>query len=226
MIGRAYVLGGGASRRMGVDKARVAFPGSDPMAGHLAATIRASGLPVWIVRGADDGLPFYGPDEIDTPTLIDGGGERHPLLGVAAALSHAREGLALICPCDTPFLTVATIDRLVGYGAPCVAEDGARRHPLLSVLPAAWAADARALAAAGAPVHRLVDALPGVRVPEADVRNVNAGVVDRVARLVSRVPAGEDRARIVTGEERRLRARGAIRPAGTAPPPTSPAASG
>lgn len=172
MVTRGYVLAGGASTRMGRDKGRLPFPGAAPMAAHVARVLRLAGLEPTIVRASHDG-PFVDEDGVVVRVITDGGGDRHPLIGVAAALEDAGSGLVLIVPCDLPWLDSITVRGLFAVPDPCVAYDGEREHPLFAVLDAEEAARCRAMAAAGAPVRALVAGLPRVRVRPQAVRNAN-----------------------------------------------------
>jgi molybdopterin-guanine dinucleotide biosynthesis protein A len=173
MVTRGYVLAGGLSTRMGLDKGRLPFPGTAPMAAHVARQLRLAGLSPTIVRAEDDG-PFIDEDGLAVRVITDGGGARHPLIGVAAALEDLGEGLALIVPCDLPWLDEAAIHAMIAPGTECVANDGARDHRLVVVLNATCAATCRALADADGPVRALVDGLPRVRLHANAMRNANA----------------------------------------------------
>lgn len=172
MVTRGYVLAGGASTRMGRDKGRLPFPGAAPMAAHVARVLRLAGLEPTIVRASHDG-PFVDEDGVTVRVITDGGGERHPLVGVAAALEDAAAGLVLIVPCDLPWLDGGAVAALCAADAEVVAWDGEREHPLLAVLDAARARPCRALAAANRPVRELTTGLPRVLLEARVVRNAN-----------------------------------------------------
>ena len=115
---RGYVLAGGASSRMGRDKARIPWRGL-PMAAHVASVLAEAGVEVSLVRRgpADgeegwttrDGAPLRVVREAER-------GERHPLLGVLTALEDAVSDV-LIVPCDVPRLRPLHVVRLVEAGA-------------------------------------------------------------------------------------------------------------
>ena len=202
---------------MGSDKARVPFPHRAPMAASVAEVLSAVCERVRIVRGVDDGLPFVDRHGRAYEVVFDGGGERHPLRGVAAALSIADGPLALICACDLAWITA---DDLRGFTSPAVADDGERIHPLLAAIPTDRAALAAHLVAEGAAARDLVADLPRRAMPADRLRGFEQW--DPALPLPSRALAdglpwlvGSDAARVVAGERLRLRARGAIEPGDT-----------
>lgn len=212
-----FVLGGGASRRMGADKARIPFPGRFPMAAHVAAALRAAGARPFVVRGEDDGLPFVGPDGQLVPIVLDGGGDRHPLRGVVAAMRHALGERLVIAPCDLPWVDASVFEGLIAAAGDgeIVATDGERVQPLLAILRIDRAAAAEAIIARSGPARDLVVGVPTLRLSAHTLANVNtadlAGV-DPVDALLSGLPwlDEEARTRVADGDLARLRARGAI----------------
>ncbi|MFT4627897.1 MAG: molybdopterin-guanine dinucleotide biosynthesis protein A [Myxococcota bacterium] len=209
MVIDGFVLAGGHGSRMGLDKARLAWRGQ-PMAVRVADTLRARCGRVALVRRGDDGLPWPGEEVVQEPAHA----ARHPLYGVAAALASARTDLVLVVPCDLPWLTPGALDALLP--GPAVAACAGRVHPLVAVLPRAWAADALALARAGAPARRLADRLVPVELPASDLRNVNRPEdrpgVGPVRGLVDGLPwlGAAARLRVAKGEQRRLAAHGML----------------
>jgi molybdopterin-guanine dinucleotide biosynthesis protein A len=105
------VLTGGASRRMGRDKALLA--GGDPptpLALRVARALRDGGCPdVTCVGGDEGGLEALGLDAIadDHPGL-------GPLGGVLTGLRHARLELVVVLACDLPWIDGATVRGLIG----------------------------------------------------------------------------------------------------------------
>ena len=99
-------------------------------------------------------------------------GLRHPLFGLGVALQHATSPLALIAPCDVPFLTAAAVQALVDEG-PSVAWDGDRIHPLLGVFPATWSERAFDFAARGRSAREFVDGMRRTSIDSDALRNVN-----------------------------------------------------
>jgi molybdopterin-guanine dinucleotide biosynthesis protein A len=213
-----FVLAGGRSRRMGADKARVAWNGQ-PLALVVADHLRSVCTRVALVRrGAPDGLPWPGPDGRDVEVVSEPeDGVPHPLWGVAAALAAARTPLVLLAPCDVPWLTRSSLERLV-EAAPSVAVAGGRLHPLVAVVGASSAERAHAFAREGRSARDFAAELTPVEIPTEELRNVNdPTAVPRpgpVERLLARVPwtTPAERARLVAGEIARLAAHGMVDP--------------
>lgn len=177
------VLAGGRSRRFGRDKAVEPVDGV-AMAARVAAALRAAGaVDVVAVGGDGDRLGALGltvwPD--DAP------GEG-PLGGIVTALARAGaagHAVAVVVPCDLPWLDAPTVAAVVaGLAAPsatpaavAMGVTGRGREPLVAawrvapagpVLAAAFGAGERA-------VHRALGPLAVAEVPVAAtaVRNVN-----------------------------------------------------
>lgn len=209
-----YVLAGGAGRRMGLDKARAPWQGL-PLAAWVAEQIDPAVAGVTLVRrGRPDGLPWCDRVGRALPVVYEpDDGPRHPLAGVVCALTQTASDHVLIAPCDTVGLTPEVARRLVAAG-PCVASDGERVHPLLAVLPRERLDLARQLLAAQAPCRALVEGLPQVRLDAHTLVNANraAQIDDPLRALAARLPAGQATERLLTGERRRLAARGILAP--------------
>lgn len=204
-----FVLAGGAGSRMGVDKARLAWGGA-PMAAVVARIVAQRCRRVALVRRGVDALPWPGLELVVEPDRPD----RHPLWGVAAALQASTTALAMIVPCDLPWLTLEAVDALLP--GPAVAAVDGRRHPLVAVLPRTAASRALALAAVGGSATRFTADVPAVELPPDALRNVNRPA-DRptsgpVATLLDGLPwlTAAARARIEAGERGRLAARGMV----------------
>ncbi len=97
-----------------------------PMALGVAAVFQAAGLSVSLVV-RDEKLRDLG-----LPLIVEPPSEGHyPLRGVLAGLGTLEQcESALFCPCDLPYLTPESVQRLVEAPAPAVAFDGERPHPL------------------------------------------------------------------------------------------------
>ncbi|MCA9489541.1 MAG: molybdenum cofactor guanylyltransferase [Myxococcales bacterium] len=211
-----FVLAGGASTRMGVDKARA--PWRDrPLAVAVAEGLRAVCGRVALVRRGDDGLPWAWMDGAPLEVLLEPEApDRHPLWGVAHALRSASTPLVAVVPCDLPGLDAETWERLVAE-APAVASDGERIHPLVAVIPRSWADRAASLAADGAGARALVSACTEVVVPRGALvdrnrpEDLGRGPIARLRSRLPRLPATVV-ARILDGERERLRARGILDP--------------
>ena len=173
MVG--VVLCGGASRRMGQDKALVPWAGV-PMARRVADTLAAAGCrPVVAVGGNGARLAAVGLDVVADRWPGEG-----PLGAVLTALEYAAGRPVVVVACDMPVLgarTVAAVAAGLAPGVDVAVAGAARREPLL----AAWAPSAspRLTAAFESGVRALHVALETLSVVEVsvssqDVRNVNA----------------------------------------------------
>ena len=172
------VLAGGASRRMGSDKALVDAPGGRPLVVVGVEALRAAGALEVVVVGGDGpalqglGLPWV-------PDRFPGEG---PLGGIVTALHATRADLVVVMACDMPGVgpevpaaLVRALAAAPGAGV-AVAVVGDREQPLtacwrrsvaLEVLTSAYDAGERAprfvLAALnpvrvdGLPLEQLVD---------------------------------------------------------------------
>lgn len=172
------VLCGGASRRMGTDKALVEVAGV-AMAARVAAALEAGGCaPVVLVGGDGALLARFG-----RPTVPDRFPGEGPAGGVLTAIGAAGESSAIVVvvSCDLPLLDAATVALLRdafddddGLAAAVAVTDRwqlsltAWRVTAADELAAAWDQGARSL-------HALVAAVrhAEVPVPSAAVRNVN-----------------------------------------------------
>ncbi|MEM6790705.1 MAG: NTP transferase domain-containing protein [Myxococcota bacterium] len=134
----AVVLCGGASRRMGRDKAWIPFGGASLLqrvSGRLAAM--PSVAAVFVVAAANQDLPPLPPGvEVRRDPERDGG----PLLGLATGLraAAATADQAFVTTTDAPFIHASFVRRLAvlatGTAATLVCdEDGERLHPLTAV---------------------------------------------------------------------------------------------
>jgi molybdopterin-guanine dinucleotide biosynthesis protein A len=118
----AYILAGGASSRMGRDKALIGFGGM-PLVLHIAALAEPfTGLPT-----------IVGPPEryakLNLRVVADDAPGLGPLGGIATALRDTRAEWNLILGCDLPFLTSEwlkyLIDRALRSAADAVLPHGA-----------------------------------------------------------------------------------------------------
>lgn len=142
----AAILAGGASRRMGVDKAALPFGGARAVDAAVALAAAVGAEVTVVAGGADYGLP-----RVLDPTPFGG-----PVGGVLAAAARLVElgcGRMLVLAVDTPLATAADVAPLL---AACPAAYEGLPLPFVTALadlptaPADW------------PLHRLLDAW-GVR---------------------------------------------------------------
>lgn len=99
------ILAGGASKRMGRDKAMVEIDGQ-PMVLHVAAALRRV-TPHVVVVGRNVTVAGLATVPDTTP------GRRGPVAGLEAALLHATGASVLLVGTDQPFVRAATLARLM-----------------------------------------------------------------------------------------------------------------
>ena len=213
-----FVLAGGQSTRMGVDKARIPFPLDEPMAIATARILARVCERVFLVRrGPPDGLPWR-LDGLDLEVIRDAGDdeqEAHPLHGVVAGLEAARSRRAMFVPCDVPQLTEDDL-RSLDIGGPCVASDGQRRHPLVAVYPREWRSRAATFASEGRSVREFAADAESVVMSADHLANFNrwqdTGRKGPVRALLDRLAGLGDPEQIAAGELGRLANEGVIDP--------------
>jgi molybdenum cofactor guanylyltransferase len=173
----AAVLAGGASRRMGRDKATMAVGGA-PLAGRVLAA--AAGVADPVVLVAPEGHPAR--------RLAAAGGQRGvglvtdpgegPLAALAAALAALRARHVLVLAGDHPGLRAELLAHLVGLregGEAVACRRGGRLEPLVAVYerrPALAAARAR-LGSGDRSVGGLLGALRTLVVEEDEWRSLD-----------------------------------------------------
>jgi molybdopterin-guanine dinucleotide biosynthesis protein A len=107
----AVILAGGASRRMGRDKATTLYEGK-PLVEHVVAAVRTRCNPVIVVAAPGQPLP-----ELDADIVRDELPGVGPLLATGRGLRAAAEAgrdRAFVCGVDMPLLTADLIDTLAG----------------------------------------------------------------------------------------------------------------
>lgn len=109
----AILLAGGASSRMGSNKALLPYRGQ-PLWRHLHAVLAASGVRQVLVSGD---LPGLQEGEECTPDVVPGLG---PLAGIASVIGAQGDALSkdflLVVPVDLPLLTPETLRWLCVHG--------------------------------------------------------------------------------------------------------------
>lgn len=146
----AIILAGGASRRMGRDKATLQFDGTT-LVERTVNTLKARCAPVFVVAAPGQALP-----PLDAEVLRDEIRGVGPLLatgrGLRAAAEAGRE-LAFVAAVDMPLLTTDIIDELVGpavrLGADGVLPWDGRDHYLAGIYRTSLAGVVDELIAAG-----------------------------------------------------------------------------
>ena len=119
-----FVLCGGASRRMGTDKAFLKLNGA-PMALHVAQQMLEFGCCKVHLIGKSPKLAELGFD-----VIFDSSNSFHPLQGVHLALEHANFPNILTAPCDVPFVSAEMFQALRSKSPPAYIKG----HPLIAHL--------------------------------------------------------------------------------------------
>lgn len=172
------VLTGGASRRMGTDKALLGVDGT-PMATRVASALRAAGCnPVVLVGGDHESLSSLGEEFVPDEYPSEG-----PLGAIVTALRWAvlRVDLVLVASCDLAYLSgdelVALVERARSDGdLDVVAARSDHLEPLCAVWRVSALADVeRAFASGERAVHRAMAGLSvgEVGIDPAALRNIN-----------------------------------------------------
>ncbi len=98
-------MAGGDSSRMGQRKELMRLPDGRPMVAKVVAMLREVCRDV-VVVGTTDALPELTHIEDLRP-------RQGPLGGIEALLASDRDSQYLLCPCDMPHVSIATLRRLV-----------------------------------------------------------------------------------------------------------------
>src|SRR2546426_3800454 len=102
------VLAGGASRRMGRDKAQILF-GSEPLVVRAVRTLARVCTDVVVASGDGHRLDHLGVTQV--ADAMPGAG---PLAGIAAGLESARHDLVAVIAVDMPAASPAVLTLLAG----------------------------------------------------------------------------------------------------------------
>lgn len=165
------VLAGGASRRMGRDKATMMFDGhagSKTMVEHVAGVLAARCDPVFVIAAPGQPLPT-----LQATVLRDEIRGVGPLLATGRGLRAAADAgaeRAFVCAVDMPQMTAELIDELAGHtGADVILPWDGRDHYLAGVYQTALADRIDELVAAGERSMRaLVDTVNTQRIVMAE----------------------------------------------------------
>jgi len=194
------VLTGGASRRMGTDKAMVPV-GGVAMAARVAAALRAGGCAEVIAIGGD----VVALEALGLAVVADRSPGEGPLGGIITALEYTA-ATTVVVACDLPYLDASTVALLIGTLHDAAANDApvdvamastGRLEPLCAVWnPSALAAMQRAFVGGERAIHRaLVDLrVATVVVAGSALRNVNTPAeLDHDPSIASTGDHGADR---------------------------------
>jgi molybdenum cofactor guanylyltransferase len=104
----AAILAGGKSSRMGRDKALLPLvDGGAPMLAIVLDRLSAVADDLLVVAVDRERYEPFGARVV--PDLYPGGG---PLVGIHAAVAHAKHQHCLVVACDMPFLSAPLLDRM------------------------------------------------------------------------------------------------------------------
>jgi molybdopterin-guanine dinucleotide biosynthesis protein A len=175
------VLAGGASRRMGRDKATLAYGGRTQLAAAHALVARHCERAFVSVRSDQ----VSEPARAALPQIVDGAVGSGPIAGIAAAQAAHPEAAWLVVACDLPFLGDATLEHLVAQrgssaitafrsthdGLPeplCAIYEPGTRGPLLEAISQDRLCPRKFIVASGVPLLEQPDpvALDNVNTPE------------------------------------------------------------
>ncbi|PSB39381.1 molybdenum cofactor guanylyltransferase [Aphanothece minutissima] len=194
---RACLLSGGASRRMGTDKALLPHPAGGTWLEFSLGRLAALPLPITLVshHRAHHALARPRRDGLGQPiTVLEEPPPREgPLLALDRLMAHHPGQDLLLCPVDMPWLETAALEALLAAasthaaaGTPAatgpapihLAHDGRRLQPLLGLYPAHPGRCRRLRAFTAAGGRRLQDWLAAelvvpVALPAAGLRNAN-----------------------------------------------------
>jgi molybdopterin-guanine dinucleotide biosynthesis protein A len=158
------VLAGGASRRMGRDKAGLSWDG-EPLLYRVIARLSPVADGVWVSARPAQELPPGPYRRVDDRRPGEG-----PLAGLAAGLAAiGGSGAVAVAACDYPFADPALFPALRNAAPNAAAVvpvlDG-RSHPLMAI----WRADAsatceRALARGARRVREVLEEIGGIEIP-------------------------------------------------------------
>ncbi|MEB3324060.1 MAG: molybdenum cofactor guanylyltransferase [Cyanobacteriota bacterium] len=192
---RCCLLSGGASRRMGRDKALLSHPEGGTWLERTLALLLALDQPVtllsrhrahWVLaealQAARDASGRAGPalTVMDEPPPWEG-----PLRALARLVERYPGERLLLCPVDMPWLDAPTLAALLAAAANDsdperihLAHDGLRLQPLLAMVPATEARRQRLAVALAAGERGLQRWLAGedwrpVELPPGPLRNIN-----------------------------------------------------
>jgi molybdopterin-guanine dinucleotide biosynthesis protein A len=191
------VLAGGRSRRMGRDKAALAYHG-EPHVRRTAALLAGVCERVFVSRRADQAgeALFEGYETI--PDAFDIGG---PLNGILSALAAHPRAAFLVAACDLPFLSAEALSVLVANRDPSklltVFENPARENflePLCAIYEPGYVEQARAVMDFGLTCPtKIADALDAKRLtlrgPEEAIFLENANTPEDHQRALSGIGA-------------------------------------
>ena len=146
---RCCLLSGGASRRMGRDKALLPHPAGGCWLDHSLRQLAALGAPLTLLSGHDSHLSrasqLAASLAVPLELLHEPSPPQGPLIALGRLMRHHPNQLLLLCPVDMPALDLATLRQLLLAASSTdssqpslihVAHDGSQAQPLLGLYPA------------------------------------------------------------------------------------------
>lgn len=126
-----FILAGGKSRRMGMDKGLVHYNGQ-PMIAHILKVMEEFELKISIISSNPDYLKF------GKPVLQDLIPDKGPMGGLYTALTYSRASMVLLIACDMPVINREAVESLFTYseiGSITIARDAEQISPLFACYP-------------------------------------------------------------------------------------------
>jgi len=126
------ILAGGASSRMGANKALLQIHG-EPLISRVAKTLSACPAVAEILLITNNPSDY---EFLHLPSFPDRQPGKGPLGGIYTALSHAKFSRVLVVACDMPLITPALLDHLCRQSSGvdvCVTESKQGLEPLCAV---------------------------------------------------------------------------------------------
>ena len=161
----AYILCGGQSKRMGRDKALLPFRGI-AMAQYISQSLYRAGFS-HVYAVVKETLPLAIPQIMEPQSTF------HPLFGVHTALEHSSAPLSIITPCDLPFVSEATFERLRSKEIFTTTYSDAQSQPLLGIFPKTLAKHALHYAEQSLSVMNFVKKSERLKIPKYELVNIN-----------------------------------------------------
>lgn len=170
------VLCGGASRRMGRDKALLPWRGR-PLLAHVVDVVGRVCQPVVVAASAGQELPPLPPATIVSRDAAYRQGPLHGICAAMDALPREVEGVFLT-GCDYPHISESVIrflsERFDQYRAIIIPQVGGVAQPLIALYPTAVHGLAVGLVARGeASLRAILENHPWQSIAESDLRSVD-----------------------------------------------------
>ena len=160
-----YILVGGRSRRMGSDKSLLTIDGHN-LCHVIMEKLQKSGCKEVFLVGKKR-IP------ISIPQIIDSWTDYHPLYGVHTALRHCSRDFCIITPCDIPFVSITTYQRLISKSVTTVLATSLRKQPLLGLFSTSKRDQALSYAQQHRSVMSFVENEAYIVVPSNELHNIN-----------------------------------------------------